>query len=66
MRAAVAPRSLQLEHDLSCAVALHAFVGQRRAGDVAAQLLQRLAVIGAAAHRRVQAETLLVGTWGMT
>ena len=39
-------------------VGLHAFVGQRRAGDVAAQLFQRLAVVGAAAHRSVQAETL--------
>ena len=33
----------------------------RRARDVAAQLLQRLAVVGAAAHGGVQAETLHVG-----
>ena len=43
-------------------VALHTFVGQGRARDVAAQLLQRLAVVGAAAHGSVQAETLHVGT----
>ncbi len=35
---------------------------QRWAGDVAAQLLERLAVIGSATHRRVKAETLIVGT----
>jgi len=36
-------------------VALHPFVGQRRAGDVAAKLFQRLAVIGAtAAFRRTR------------
>ena len=34
---------------------LHAFVGQRRAGDVAAELLKRLAVVGAATHGSVQA-----------
>ena len=43
-------------------VGLHAFVrSQGRARDVAAQLLQRLAIIGAAAHGCVQAETLDVG-----
>jgi len=41
---------------------LHAFVGQRWAHDVAAQLLQPLALVGIAAHRRVQAETLHVST----
>ena len=42
-------------------IALHAIVGQRRAGDVAAQLLQRLAVLGITAHGRVQAEPVDVG-----
>lgn len=39
-----------LEHRLPGGVGLHAFVGQCRAGDVAAQLLQRLAVVRHAAH----------------
>ena len=52
---------LELEHDLPCGVGLHALIGQSRARDVAAQLLQRLAVVGAAAHRGVQAETVDVG-----
>ena len=33
-----------------------------RAGDGAAQLLQRIAVVGRAAHRSVQAEAIAVGT----
>jgi len=40
VRGAVAPGRLQLQHDLPGGVALGAFVGQRRAGDGAAQLLQ--------------------------
>ena len=56
------PGSLQLEHHLPRGVALHPFVGQGRARDAAAQLLQRLAVVSTAAHRSVQAETLHVGT----
>lgn len=62
VRSAVAPRDLQLQHDLASGVGLCALVGQRRAGDVAAQLLQRLAVIGRAAHSSVQAEAVAVGT----
>ena len=58
VRGAVAPGGLQLEHHLTGGVGLHAFVGQRPAGDVAAQLLQRLAVVGAAAHGAVQAEAV--------
>ena len=50
MRGAVAPGGLELEHHLSGGVRLHALVGQRRAGDVAAQLFQRLAIIAAAAQ----------------
>ena len=37
------------------------FVGQRRAGDAAAQLLRRPAVLGVAAHGGVQAETVHIG-----
>ena len=56
------PGGPQLEHHLPGDVALHTLVGQGRARDTAAQLLQRLAVVGAAAHRSAQAETLHVGT----
>jgi hypothetical protein len=58
VRGAVAPRGLELEHHLPGGVGLHAFVGQCRAGDAAAQLFKPLAVVGAAAHSSVQAETL--------
>ena len=58
MRGAVAPGCLQLQHHLARGVALHPFVGQRRAGDVAAQLLQRIAVVGITAHSGVQAESV--------
>ena len=61
VRGVVAPGGLELEHHLACGVGLHPFVGQCRAGDVAAQLFQRLALVGAAAHGGVQAETLNVG-----
>ena len=50
VRDAVSPRGLELEHHLTRGVGLHALVGQGGARDVAAQLLQRLAVVGAAAH----------------
>ena len=42
-------------------VGLHALVGQFRARDLATQLLQRLAVFGAAAHGGVKAEAVDVG-----
>ncbi len=35
--------------------------GERRAGNVAAQAFELLALIGAAAHRRMQAEAVRVG-----
>ena len=47
---------LELEHHLPRGVCLYALVGQRRARDVAAELFQPLAVVGAAAHRSVQGE----------
>ena len=50
VRGAVVPGCLQLQHDLPGRVALHPFVGQSRAGDVAAQLFQRFAVVGITAH----------------
>ena len=50
------------ENSLRGGVDLSAFVGQCGLGDVPAQLLQLLALIGIAAHRCVQAKPLLVGT----
>ena len=50
-----------LRHHLALGVALHQFVGQRRAGDVAAMFLQLPAAVGVAAYGRVQAEALQVG-----
>ena len=43
-------------HHLPGCVGLHAFVGQRRARDGAALLLQRLPVFGARAHGSMQAD----------
>ena len=59
----VPSRQAVLSLSTTCSrVALHASVGTCRARDVAAQLLECMAVIGSATHRRVQAETLHVGT----
>jgi hypothetical protein len=60
VRGAVASGGLQHQHDLPGSVAPHPFVGQRRARDVTAELLQRLAVFSAAAHDGVQAEPVHV------
>ena len=65
VRGDVARGCLELQHALPGGVALHAFVGQRRAGDVATKLFQRLAVVRRAAHSGVQAETLHVGAQGL-
>ena len=56
VRGAVSPGGFELEHHLACSLGLHPFVGQCRAGDLAAQLFQRLPVVGRAAHRSVQGE----------
>ena len=61
MRRAVAPRRLELELHLPGGVELHPFVRQRGAGDVAAQLLQPLAVVRFHPHRGMQAEPVDVG-----
>ena len=58
VRRAVAPRRLLLQYHPAGGVAMHPLVGQRRTRDVAAKSLQPLAVVGFAAHRCVQAETL--------
>ena len=61
VRGAVAPRRLELELHLPGGVELHPFVGERRPRDVAAQLLQPLAVVGFHPHRGMQAEPVDVG-----
>ena len=66
MGGAVLIGALQLQHHLPVAVAFEPFVGNRRAGDVAAQVFERLALIGAATHRRVQAKAVRVGAQGFT
>ncbi len=53
---------LNLKHHLPGGVGLHALAGQSGARDVAAQLLQPLAVVGAAAHGCVQAKSIDVST----
>ena len=53
--------TLQLQHDLAGAVTLEPFVGDGRAGDIAAQVLQFLALIGAPAHRRMEAKAVEFG-----
>src|SRR5215471_970658 len=66
MRGAVFERVLQLQHHLAGAVTLEPFVGDRRAGDIAAQVLQFLGLIGAPAHRRMEAKAMEFGigpTW---
>ena len=60
-RGAVAPGCLELQHHLARGTTLHRLVGQGRAGDGEVQLLERLALVSAAVHDRVQAETLHIG-----
>jgi len=49
-------------HYLPGAIDPHALVGQCCSGDGPAQLFQPLALVGVAAHSRVQAQALIVGT----
>ena len=65
VRGSVAPRRYELELHLSCRLELHPIVGQRRPGDVAAQLLQPLAVDCLRPHRGVQSEAVDGGTQGL-
>ena len=53
MGGAVAPGAFELEHDLACAIALEPFVGNGRAGDIAAQAFEFLALMSATVHPRV-------------
>ncbi len=66
VRGAVAPEGLELEHHLPGGVGLHAFVGQCRAGDVAAQLFQRFALVRPTAHSGVQTEPVDVSAQNET
>ena len=60
MGGAVAPGALELQHDLACWIALEPFIGNGRAGDVAAQAFELLALMSATAHCRMQAKTVRV------
>ena len=53
MGGAVAVGTLELEHELAGAIALEPFVGNGRAGDIAAQAFKLLALMGGTADRRV-------------
>ena len=50
---AVFVRALQLQHHKACAVTFEPFVGNRRARDIAAQVFEGFALLGAATHLRV-------------
>ena len=47
VRGAVAPGALELQHDITSAIALESFVGDRGARDVAAQAFEFLALMRA-------------------
>ncbi len=59
---AILIRAFQLQYNVTGAVGFEPFIGDGRAGDVAAQLLELVALIHGAAHRGVEAEALLVDT----
>ena len=65
VRADVARGCFEFQLALPGGVALHAFVGQRRAGDVATHLRQRSTGGWRAVNRGVQAKTLHVGAHRM-
>src|SRR3954447_1457404 len=56
----VVPGALELQHDLARWIALEPFVGNGRAGDIAAQAFEFLALMSATAYCRMQAETVRV------
>jgi len=58
-------RAGKAELHLPCRIDLHPLVGLRRPGDVAAQLLQPLAVVCLDPHRTMQAEPIDVGAQGL-
>ena len=62
MSRAVFVGALELQHDVARAVTLEPFVGDSRAGDIAAELLEFFTLIGAPAHRRMEAKAVRVDT----
>jgi ABC transporter substrate binding protein len=66
MGGAVFVGTLQLQHDLAGAVTFEPFVGDGRPGDIAAELLEFLALIGAPAHCRMEAKAVRIDAqlWG--
>ena len=62
MGGAVAVWALESQHDIAGAVKFEPFVGDGRTGDVAAQLLEFVALIHGAAHLGMEAESLRVST----
>ena len=62
MGGAVFVCTLELQDDLAGAITFEPFIGDGRAGDIAAQVFQLLALIGAPAHRRMQAKAVRVDT----
>ena len=61
VRGAVAPGAFELLHDITSAIALEPFIGNRGARDVAAQPFEFLALMGATAHPAMQAEAVRIG-----
>ena len=57
MGGAVAVGTLELQHDLACWIAFEPFAGDGRAGDIAAQALELLALMGGTARPRVRAQS---------
>lgn len=53
---ALAPRALELQREITRSIALEPLVGDRGAGDAAAQAFELLALMRATAHRGLRAE----------
>jgi hypothetical protein len=56
--------AFELQHDITSVSALEPFVGDRGAGDVAAQAFEFHALMGATAHPGMQAEAVRIGAQG--
>ena len=59
---AVVVRAFELQHDLTGTVEYQPFIGEGRAGDVAAEVLELVALIDGEPHFGVQAKALLIDT----
>ena len=51
-----------MQHNLAGAITFEPFVGDSKPGDIAAELLQFFTLIGAPAHRRMEAKAVRVDT----